>query len=233
MERFSDATDLAPTLLLMSHRRWGVLNALNQMIDQIRAVLLDFRKTQQLSKKKVMVDEISDQITPRRAKRFIRLGLEAVVHGYFRRARSHFKASAELHPTADAYTYWAWMEHQLGRTHLAIQLCRKAIKFDPNFGNPYNDIGSYLISLGRVEESIEWFEKATQAERYEPRQFPHLNLARVFLSKKKYFRALKEFKAALKFDPENTEIKYAIAAIQKTIRQETPDHSSVLHSLSS
>ena len=32
--------------------------------------------------------------------------------------------------------------------------CKRAIEIDPDFGNPYNDIGVYLIDLNRFEEAI-------------------------------------------------------------------------------
>ena len=35
---------------------------------------------------------------------------------------------------------------------LAIQHCEQAIHCDPSFGNPYNDIGSYLSHIGRESE---------------------------------------------------------------------------------
>ena len=46
----------------------------------------------------------------------------------------------------------------------------------PTFGNPYNDIGAYLIEKGDLDEAIPWFQKAMQARRYESPAFPHLNL---------------------------------------------------------
>ena len=51
---------------------------------------------------------------------------------------------------------------------------------DPEFGNPYNDIGAYLIEQGKWEEAIPWLEKATRAKRYEARGYPHFNLGRVY-----------------------------------------------------
>lgn len=39
----------------------------------------------------------------------------------------------------------------------------------PDFGNPYNDIGAYLIEKGDFDEAIVWFQKAMQARRYEVR----------------------------------------------------------------
>src|SRR5207253_8419965 len=38
--------------------------------------------------------------------------------------------------------------------------CKKAIAVDPTFGNPYNDIGAYLIERGEHAQAIPWLEKA-------------------------------------------------------------------------
>jgi len=53
----------------------------------------------------------------------------------------------------------------------AIAECKRAIEVDPEFGNPYNDIGSYLIALGRHDEAIPWLEQAIVAPRYDPRHY--------------------------------------------------------------
>ena len=68
----------------------------------------------------------------------------------------------------------------MGRLDDAIEECHKAIAQDPDFGNPYNDIGAYLIEKGELDEAIVWFQKALQARRYESPAFPHLNLGRVY-----------------------------------------------------
>jgi hypothetical protein len=36
----------------------------------------------------------------------------------------------------------------MGLTDDAITECHHAIEVDPDFGNPYNDIGAYLIEQG-------------------------------------------------------------------------------------
>jgi hypothetical protein len=51
----------------------------------------------------------------------------------------------------------------------------QAIKVDPEFGNPYNDIGAYLIEQEKWDEAIPWFQKAMAAPRYEARCYPHFN----------------------------------------------------------
>jgi Tfp pilus assembly protein PilF len=108
------------------------------------------------------------------------------------------------------------MEHQLGDTAHAIRLCQQAIGLDPEFGNPYNDIGAYLITLRQWDAAIPWLEKAIAAKRYQPRQFPHINLGRIYLAKNMPLRALSEFKRALRFAPGDREIQDIILAIRRS-----------------
>ncbi len=77
----------------------------------------------------------------------------------------------------------------------------KAIEIDRDLGTPYNDIGSYLVSQGKFEEAIEWFEKAKKAKRYESPHFPYMNLGRLYASRGWTFRAIQEFKKALELKP--------------------------------
>ena len=77
---------------------------------------------------------------------------------------------------------------------------------DPDFGNPYNDIGAYLIEKGEFDEAIPWFQKAMQAKRYESPAFPHLNLGRVYERKGKWTEAIDSYKKALALNPD-----YALA----------------------
>jgi len=158
-----------------------------------------------------------DELSVRRAKKLLQAGLEAVEDGDVEDARKKFRSSAQNHPTADALTYWGWMEHHCGNTDLAIELCEQAIELDPGFGNPYNDIGSYLIQQGDLDRAIEWLEKALKAERYEPRQYPHINLGRVYLAKGLPLRAIQHFRAALDLDPENTEVLRTLEEILSTL----------------
>lgn len=158
-----------------------------------------------------------DEFTKRRADKLMKQGLDAVAQGDTSSARESFKASAAAVPTADAVTYWAWMEHHLGETETALELCEKAIALDPDFGNPYNDIGSYLIALHREDEAIPWLEKAKTAKRYEPRQFPFINLGRIYLAKNMQLKALKEFEGALEIVPEDSSIAQLVAKLRSSI----------------
>ncbi|MBI4465918.1 MAG: tetratricopeptide repeat protein [Acidobacteria bacterium] len=108
-----------------------------------------------------------------------------------------YKKSIQLFPTAEAHTFLGWTYSFMGLYDEAIEECRRAIAVDPDFGNPYNDIGAYLIEKGRLEEAISWLEKATRAPRYEARCFPYFNLGRVYEHKRQYRAALENYKKAL------------------------------------
>ena len=124
-----------------------------------------------------------------------------------------YHQSIQLHPTARAHTFLGWSLSYLGRLPEAIAECKKAISLDPDYGNPYNDIGVYLIDLGRPEEAVPWFEKAIAAKRYCCYQFAHFNLGRVLLKQGRIKSAKRAFERALSFDPDYTPAKSGLEAI--------------------
>src|SRR5690242_18920421 len=129
-----------------------------------------------------------------------------------------YKESIAIYPTADAHTYLGWAYSFLGRLNEAIAECEIAIQLDPEFGNPYNDIGVYLMQQQKFDEAIPWLEKAKQARRYEPRHFPYLNLGRVYLTKGMMQKAIEEFRGALERDPDNTELKDLIEELETKLQ---------------
>ena len=112
-----------------------------------------------------------------------------------------FTRSIDVHPTAEAYTFRGWAYSFQDRIDEAIAECRKAIETDPTFGNPYNDIGAYLIRQSRLDEAIPWLERATRAERYDARAFPWTNLGRIYAARGDRTRAIECFRKALDEQP--------------------------------
>lgn len=148
---------------------------------------------------------------------FFQRGYEYQMSGEFDLAIEYYKRSIEVHPTAEAYTFLGWTYSFQGKLQEAIAECKNAIKVDPDFGNPYNDIGAYLIELERYDEAIPWLEKATLAKRYEPRHYPHFNLGRVYLIKGMVKKALEEFQKALEIYPDYPVAKEAIEKLRVTL----------------
>jgi Tfp pilus assembly protein PilF len=134
------------------------------------------------------------------AAEFFRKAYELQMSGEYQQAIELYTKSIEAFPTAEAYTFRGWTYSFLGDYERAIAECHAAIQVDPEFGNPYNDIGAYLIEQGKWEEAIPWFEKATEARRYEARAYPHFNLGRVYEHKHDFARAQRCYAAALAVD---------------------------------
>lgn len=126
---------------------------------------------------------------------------EAQMAGRLDEAITKYRQSIALHPTAEAHTFLGWVFSWQSHTEDAIAECKSAIAVDPAFGNPYNDIGAYLIELGRFDEAIPWLERAKQAQRYEPRHYPYFNLARIHVRRQRLQEALREIDAALAIEP--------------------------------
>jgi Tfp pilus assembly protein PilF len=130
-------------------------------------------------------------------------GTDRLMAGDLDEAVTLFTRSLEVRPTAEAYTFRGWAYSFSGRLDEAIEECRKAIATDPTFGNPYNDIGCYLMEQGKLDDAVYWFEQAKRAARYEPRHFPYLNLGRLRAARGEYAEAILEFQGALQESPDD------------------------------
>src|ERR1700689_3727250 len=127
---------------------------------------------------------------------------QAQMHGDYDHAVELYTKSLEIFPTAEAYTFLGWTYHFQGKVDEAIAECKKAIQIDPEFGNPYNDIGPYLLEQGEFDASLPWLERALQSRRYESYHFPHYNLGRANMANEMYVKARYHFDQALKLSPD-------------------------------
>lgn len=124
------------------------------------------------------------------------------LHGAYEKAAQLFQKSIDVYPTAEGYTSLGRSLSSLGRIEEAIAECKKAIELDPDYGNPYNDIGVYLIDLGRPDEAVPWLMKAMRAKRYCCYQYPHFNLGRIQVMNGHLQDAERSFERALSYDPD-------------------------------
>ena len=145
-----------------------------------------------------------------RAAELFQEAYDAQMRGDLREAVRLYERSLAAHPTAEAHTF-------LGDLEEAIACCKRAIEVDPSFGNPYNDIGAYLIERGELDEAIPWLQKAKEATRYEAPQFPRFNLGRLYLAKDMLSAALREFEEALDVQPGYEPAARAVAAVKRRL----------------
>jgi len=138
----------------------------------------------------------------------------AQMSGDFPRAIKLYKESIETHPTAEAFTFLGWTYSFQGDYDLAIAECLAAISVDATFGNPYNDIGSYLVAKGNLYDCVRWFKLAIQAPRYEARAYPHFNLGHVYEKRGDLMSAAKHYSLALKESPDYKAAETALRKIQ-------------------
>ncbi len=139
---------------------------------------------------------------------------ECQVKGDLEDAVRLYKKSIDVYPTAEAYTFLGWTYSFMGRIDDAIAECRKAIDVDPTFGNPYNDIGAYLLQKGEIDEAIPWFHRALQAPRYESYCYPHMNLGRAYEAKRDWLHAKEQYRLALTERPDYIPAAQGLARIR-------------------
>lgn len=143
---------------------------------------------------------MSDSDASAIAAKYFRQAYELQCDGEYAQALEFYTRSIAAFPTAEAYTFRGWTYSFVGDYDNAIADCHRAIQVDPEFGNPYNDIGAYLIKQEKWEEAIPWLEKAITAKRYEARAYPHFNLGRVYEHQRKWQKAKQCYAQAYKVD---------------------------------
>lgn len=139
------------------------------------------------------------------------------VGGEYDMAVELYKRSLNLHPTAEAYTFLGWTYHFQGRIDEAIEECKKAIQLDPEFGNPYNDIGAYLIEKGDFSEALPWLDRALQSRRYESYHYPHYNLGKAYTGLEMFAKARQHYETALRICPGYTLARTALDDVRKKV----------------
>jgi Tfp pilus assembly protein PilF len=159
-------------------------------------------------------DRFDDDDRVTKAQELFQQAYKLQTAGKFERAIRLYRKSIEVYPTAEAHTFLGWTYSFQGRLDEAIEECHHAIEVDPDFGNPYNDIGVYLMQKRQYDEALAWLERAKQAPRYEPRHFPYLNIGRIYLARGEWLKALKEFEKAVAIMPNDSGARKALAELR-------------------
>ena len=137
-----------------------------------------------------------------KSKEYFQKAYELQMRGKFVDAIKNYKLSLDLNPTPEAYTFLGWTYSFLGEYDKAIEECKNAIDVNPELGNPYNDIGAYLMKQDKYDEAIPWFELALNSKKYENYEFANVNLGRALERKGLWFEALDEYRKAIDKAPD-------------------------------
>lgn len=157
---------------------------------------------------------MDDLISARyRAEELWRKAYAHQMNGDLAEAIELYRASIEVFPTAEAHTFLGWSLSFLNRYDDAIAECYNAIEIDPEFGNPYNDIGVYLMEQGHTRDAMAWLLKATVAPRYESPQFPWMNLGRAYEKIGPWSEAVRCYRRAIEIEPKYELAKQALRTL--------------------
>jgi len=161
-----------------------------------------------------MFDDDDSSAAKYEARQLFQEAYEAQLAQNYESAIELYQRSIETFPTAEAHTFLGWVYSFQNRYDEAIAECLEAIRVDETLGNPYNDIGSYLLAKGDSYGCVRWFKRALFAPRYDSYAFPHFNLGRVYEMRKKYLDAARHYTLALEQQPGFTEAANALRRMQ-------------------
>jgi tetratricopeptide (TPR) repeat protein len=161
-----------------------------------------------------MFNDESSNDPKREAIELFRRAFEAQQVEDYEEAIELYRRSIATYPTAEAHTFLGWVYSFQQRYDDAIEECLEAIRIDDTLGNPYNDIGSYLVAKGDLYASVKWFKRALLAPRYESYAFPHMNLGRVYEQRGRLLDAARHYGLALEQEPGYTQAAIALRKLQ-------------------
>src|SRR6266567_3758892 len=167
-----------------------------------------------LFENEVVLGDDQSPVAKLEAKKLFHQAYQAQMENNYEEAIELYLPSIETFPTAEAHTFLGWVYSFQDRYDDAIAECLEAIRVDEAFGNPYNDIGSYLLAKGDRYGCVRWFKRALLAPRYESYAFPHFNLARVYEMRRKFLDAAKHYGLALEQKPDFIEAAVALRRMQ-------------------
>jgi TolB-like protein/DNA-binding winged helix-turn-helix (wHTH) protein/Tfp pilus assembly protein PilF len=130
---------------------------------------------------------------------------------------------------ADAYTALGWINHYNWNWTAAEQRFKRALELNPNYANAHNFYAHYLMSRGRVDESIAASNRARELDPFSLA----ISVQRGFLleNARRYDEAIEQLRAVIAMDPNhyqaywvlghtyaaNKQFAEAVAAAEKAV----------------
>ncbi len=138
------------------------------------------------------------------AKDLFKMGNVLQKIGIYTLAAQHLGTSYSISPSAESACYLGMSYPSNSEDSLAWQ--RKAIETDPNFGEPWNEIGEILMKSGDIGSAINWFREAIVSKNYSKRGDAWINLTRAHMEIDQTLSAFFAAQKAVELFPSNTEL---------------------------
>ncbi len=163
-----------------------------------------------------------EQQREKKYQQMIHEGHEGIFHKDYPKALEAFQKALNYQESAEILTLIGWVQSLMGQIDKAKAYCLRAIQKDPDYGPPYNDLGSYFLTEGQIDESLKWFEMAKKSLNYQNREYPYINCGRAFMTKKDLPRALDEFSKALTIAPYHEDLHKTVEKLKKSLMRLGP-----------
>lgn len=147
-----------------------------------------------LNKATSLVDKVSE------GERLWILGVEAGVNGFPMQQRENYKKLVEKFPN-DERAHTLLGNHYFGQQEYedAIAQYEKALKINPDFSQPYNQLGYANRFLGNYEAAEKAFEKYITLIPDDPN--PYDSYAELLMKMGRYDASIESYRKALRIDP--------------------------------
>ncbi len=151
----------------------------------------------------------------KKAEGFFKIAYDYQIKGELFNAALNYYNSIKVFPTAEAYSFLAWVFFLSGKTKSAIKFSKLAIETDPNLGNPYNDLGVYYLYQKKYIQAISILKKAKEFNDYEYKFYPYFNLGIAYEKIGHNELAREEYQKALKLEPNYDFAKQSLNRMMK------------------
>ena len=160
------------------------------------------------------------------AESYIKQGMECATEGDVDRAEFYFLKAYELRQDGDVLSALGWFYGlHLGRTEEGFRYFRRAIRHDPDSGDPYNECGNLLFRAGMARDSLKWFHRSLKCEKNPRKHFILYNLAVVYHQLNRPERSLRYLNLALRFKSDFERAQTFLDEIRNELSYRSPSET--------
>jgi len=131
-------------------------------------------------------------------------------------ARPELEKLVAANPQSSLYLYWlARLDYDAQQYTAAISRLERVIELDPQMMRAFDSLGLCYDYLGRYDEAIKNFSRATELNRQQarPSPWPHLDFAIALISVNRLDQAESELREALRYDNRLPQAHYQLGQV--------------------